>query len=494
MAEGGAGGGEGILKVYPRVYSCVFIRHIIIITSINVYMLKKHRKIKLLAAANLDLEVLINNSAFNFLLKAAEAKKCRRIENNLPLSDELNRYIADFDPKEEKKKWLKPIRLKKLYWIITKIGNRRINDPFCFDGFVKLRSGFLQKNLGTRYANLCLLILEKLGVIISDSQYKYFAGKRCRAFKMREPYFGKKRRIVKDFEFEQRESCDGYDEKPVLKIFGVESPFHQHLLDSLRSTTVSPKAYDYLDSLEFETDTGEIALARLNVIKDKIWQFRIDKYSRVTTNVSSLTHSKVDAKGNKLGLRRFLLLDNEPLIETDLKSSHPFHCLDLYNLSKAAAKTTQAEKEKYAKLFENDFYEFVLEMSGQKLTRNQIKKIWMSEIINRGRPKTKVAKTILTVFEAEFPILVQCMRKIRSRNYKHIAHHLLSIEARLLIHSVGKKVWEKVGAKFLTVHDSILHKEKDKKLIHETIDAVYRQHLGFVPRLNCSGLSLVEKT
>ena len=181
-------------------------------------MLKKHRKIKLLAAANLDLEVLINNSAFNFLLKAAEAKKCRRIENNLPLSDELNRYIADFDPKEEKKKWLKPIRLKKLYWIITKIGNRRINDPFCFDGFVKLHSGLLQKNLGTRYANLCLLILEKLGVIISDSQYKYFAGKRCRAFKMREPYFGKKRRIVKDFEFEQRESCDGYDEKPVLKI------------------------------------------------------------------------------------------------------------------------------------------------------------------------------------------------------------------------------------------------------------------------------------
>ena len=77
MAEGGAGGGEGILKVYPRVYSCVFIRHIIIITSINVYMLKKHRKIKLLAAANLDLDVLLTNRAFNFLLKAAEAKKCR---------------------------------------------------------------------------------------------------------------------------------------------------------------------------------------------------------------------------------------------------------------------------------------------------------------------------------------------------------------------------------------------------------------------------------
>ena len=449
-------------------------------------MAKKSKSVRLLAPVSLNLEELIKNADFHFLINFNKNEKKRRIINNLPISRQLNDFICNFDADKEKQKWLKPVRLKKLYWIITKIGNKRINDPFCLDDFVKLHSSFLQKNLGTRYANQALLILEKLDVIM-PSRFKYLAGARSRAFKLCAPYLGQKRHVIKAFDFEQKVDGEGFDDLPTEKVSGVKTSFHQHLLDSLKSVTVSPKAYEHLESLRFEKDTGQVALKRLEAIKKQLLFFVVDKFGRVTSNVTSLTHSKKDADDKKLGLRRFLLLDGEPVIETDIHASHPFHCLDLYQLAEAKEEAVKAEKQRYAALFQNDFYVAIQELSGLDLTKDALKSFWLSEILNRPRPKSAKGKAILTAFELKFPIMVDCLKKVRAKSYIDISHRLLRLESTLLIHTVGQQIWEKTGAKFLTVHDSILHKRQDTKLVQKTINAVYREQLGFAPKLRCNG-------
>ncbi len=449
-------------------------------------MAKKSKSVRLLAPVSLNLEELIKNADFHFLINFNKKEKKRRTINNLPISRQLNDFICHFDADKEKQKWLKPMRLKKLYWIITKIGNKRINDPFYLDDFVKLHSSFLQKNLGTRYANQCLLILEKLGVI-KPSHFQYQVGVRSRAFKLCAPYLGQKRHVIKAFDFEQKVDGEGFDDLPSEKISGVETSFHQQLLDSIKSVTVAPQAYEYLESLRFENDTGEMALKRLEAIEKHIWFFVVDKFGRVTSNVTSLTHSKKDADHKKLGLRRFLLLDGEPVIETDIHASHPFHCLDLYQLAEAKEEAVKAEKQRYAALFENNFYAAIQELSGLDLTKDALKIFWLSEILNRSKPKSKNGKAILTAFELKFPMMVDCLKKVRAKSYIDVSHRLLRLESTLLIHTVGQQIWEKTGAKFLTVHDSILHKKNDKKLIHKTINAVYREQLGFAPKLRCNG-------
>ena len=99
-------------------------------------------KVRLLAPITLNLEELIDKTDFNFLLRLSQKDISRRKAKGLPVSQKSKDYIAGFSEKKEKGKWLKPIRLKKLYWGITKIGNKRVNDPFCFDDYVKLPSGF----------------------------------------------------------------------------------------------------------------------------------------------------------------------------------------------------------------------------------------------------------------------------------------------------------------------------------------------------------------
>jgi len=437
-------------------------------------------KVRLLAPITLNLEELIDKTDFNFLLRLSQKDISRRKAKGLPVSQKSKDYIAGFSEKKEKGKWLKPIRLKKLYWVITKIGNKRVNDPFCFDDYVKLPSGFLQKNLGTRYANQCLIILEQLKVIKPD-HFKYQVGIRSRAFKLCEPYLGQKRRVIKGFYFDQKDDGDGFNEEPIERVYGVETPFHQHMLDSLKSVTISPVGFDYLRSLTFDNDSGEIANTRLNAINNKIWQFKIDDYNRVTTNVSTLTSKKTDVNGNKLDLRRFLLLDDEPLVEIDIKSSHPFHCIDLYRQGSGHPEDIAEEKEKYVALFKSDYYNAIRGMCGLDLSRGVIKALWLKEILNRSRPKSKEAKAILAAFEPEFPVLIRCMRKIREINFRQLSHYLMRIESRLLVHTLGREIWEETGAKFLTVYDSIIINGRYAPLVYEKIDSVYRRHLGAVP-------------
>ena len=67
-------------------------------------MAKKSKSVRLLAPVSLNLEELIKNADFQFLINFNKNKKKRRIINNLPISRQLNDFICNFDADKEKQK------------------------------------------------------------------------------------------------------------------------------------------------------------------------------------------------------------------------------------------------------------------------------------------------------------------------------------------------------------------------------------------------------
>jgi len=94
----------------------------------------------------------------------------------------------------EKRKWLKFIRLIKLYRFLTEIENAINLESSDKDRFIHLSSRKLQKIIGTTFLRTCRTILENLGVL--ESRYEYQGSIRVLQFRLALPYRNQKQNVV----------------------------------------------------------------------------------------------------------------------------------------------------------------------------------------------------------------------------------------------------------------------------------------------------------
>lgn len=99
-----------------------------------------------------------------------------------------DRYVS------EKRKWLKTVRLLKLYRFLTRIEDARKGTEINADVFVHLDSRKLQKEIGAMFLRTGKVMLENIGVIESRTEYQ--DGVRVLQYRMASPNRNQKQSVV----------------------------------------------------------------------------------------------------------------------------------------------------------------------------------------------------------------------------------------------------------------------------------------------------------
>jgi hypothetical protein len=101
-----------------------------------------------------------------------------------------DRYVS------EKRKWLKTIRLLKLYRFLTRIEDARNANatPIAADVFVHLDSRKLQKEIGAMFLRTGRVILENIGAV--ESRHEYQDGVRVLQYRLALPYRNQKQSVA----------------------------------------------------------------------------------------------------------------------------------------------------------------------------------------------------------------------------------------------------------------------------------------------------------
>lgn len=137
-------------------------------------MERSHERIPLLRPENLNLWQSINNAPPRVLFAHSKVTQ--------------DRYAS------EKRKWLKAVRLLKLYRLLTKIEDARNGRQVNADVFVHLDSRQLQKEIGAMFLRTGKVMLENIGVIESRTEYQ--DGVRVLQYRLAPPYRNQKQSVV----------------------------------------------------------------------------------------------------------------------------------------------------------------------------------------------------------------------------------------------------------------------------------------------------------
>jgi hypothetical protein len=190
--------------------------------------------------------------------------------------------------------------------------------------------------------------------------------------------------------------------------------------------------------------------------------------------------------------RKFVLIDNKPIIEVDLVNSQPTFSVGFikgvyFNATRLGNQDTQLPSDflLYEELCCNgQFYEAIAEKAGIVLTEENrsdfkedfFKNIFYSRINVKDNP-------IKRAFKELFPNVYQTIKGIKSLGYKKFATWMQDFEADLMVFAVYKQLLDE-NFKVLVLHDAILCNsletaKRAKDLIREQFKCRYNQRIRF---------------
>lgn len=247
-----------------------------------------------------------------------------------------------------------------------------------------------------------------------------------------------------------------------------------------RNTIRAAKGQKLLKYPELDTTVESIAagyIASINAFSsqtDKYVKFHLDKKgkrgtNRVYTNVTNL----------KSIWRQDIRIDGEKVYNVDIRCSQPCLLGVLYDSS----EESQKEKALFIEFVtQKDFYAELAANAPQEvnLTRDEAKEQTFTLMF--GKNRTMAAQPLYKSLLKIFPILARKIRLAKEKNYKDLSFILQSIESDIMVLGVMTELMER-GIRALSIHDSVLCKEKDIPVVNEIISRHFEKVTGFKPVL-----------
>jgi len=278
----------------------------------------------------------------------------------------------------------------------------------------------------------------------------------------------------------------------------------------LKLITIDKGFNDFIDATySMETEKYNSVLASATRLENNDIFYSVD--STAGRFHSNLTNS---AKG----LRIFLRINGEPLVNIDIKNSQPFiSILLLLNPAKVAFLTKNKafalllqtlkvpqnkDVSKYISLVVNGlFYEYLMtefSKEGLQLSRSETKVQVLRILFARNRmPKDETNRKARQIFIDRFPTVHRVFSKIRGHekgdqftNFKRFAILLQRIESHLMLKVILKRIYKELsGTIAVTIHDSIM-----TGILSNNVEAVRKimsdemaSFVGFRPQIKVEG-------
>ncbi|MEI8234256.1 MAG: hypothetical protein WCH57_06180 [Verrucomicrobiota bacterium] len=340
----------------------------------------------------------------------------------------------------------------KLLFFISTIHFARVTNKGLYksdNDYVRVNSNiigrFIRKNDVKRVKD----DLFKMGIIETDNVRIY--KKKSFGFRFTEQYRGQKVTTMKNPYPKQASSPE------------LTKQTHAYLFKNLQTVTIEPAAYDFInDSYREDVKKYNCNLISSDFIAEKEWFFSTDKNTgRVFNNITNLGRD----------LRKFLRLDGQPVFEVDVANCQPLLLHSVYENKETA------EAKRYLRLVESGkFYELLQTLTGEE-DRSKIKKQFLTFLFSKERDLAKWALSIENEFAQQFPELTAIISAMRKRDKDALWKKLQTLEASIIIGKVVPKC-EALGLKVLTIHDSLLTHEEDKKTVKSLIKKEFAAELG----------------
>lgn len=285
---------------------------------------------------------------------------------------------------------------------------------------------------------------------------------------------------------------------------------HSEQVKYLRCLTVAPGYKAFIEAnYTAETDQyNSIVASATRILNGDIF-YSIDKTSgRFHSNITNLAK----------GLRPFLRINDETLVNLDIKNSQPF--LSTILLTNPGKVSWMTENPVFAMLLQSlkvslnqdvkkyiflvitgQIYEYLMDefaKEGLELNRDETKKQMLRILFARNRsPKDETNRQARQIFKNCFPTVHRIFSKIRGsekgdsfKNFKRFAILLQRIESYLMLDVILKRIYKELpGTIAVTVHDSIMtgvltnNVESVRKIMIEELT----YFVGFTPNIKIEG-------
>lgn len=286
---------------------------------------------------------------------------------------------------------------------------------------------------------------------------------------------------------------------------------HSVQVKYLKLLTFAPEYNDFIElNYTAETNRYNSIISSVTRILNRDFFYSVDSTSgRFHSNVTNMAK----------GLRPFLRINNEPLVNLDIKNSQPFlSTILLTNPSKVSYLANNAAfvlllqslkvpnsedvKNYIAMVVTGQIYEYLMTeflKEGLELTRDETKVQMLRVLFARNRsPKDATNKQARQIFRNRFPTVHKIFTKIRGsekgdsfQNFKRFAVLLQRIESHLMLSVILKRIHKELpGTITLTIHDSILTGiapdaiEAVRKIMVEELE----KFVGFAPNIKIEGI------
>jgi len=279
----------------------------------------------------------------------------------------------------------------------------------------------------------------------------------------------------------------------------------------LKQLTIEPGCIDFINAnySKATNQYNDVMQSATRIMNSDIF-YKVDATSgRYHSNITNMAK----------GLRPFLRINGEPLVNIDIKNSQPYLLtVILTNPAKVASmaknpafdmmlQSLKVPKKEDVTKFINlvvsgQYYEyFMQELSkiGLHLTRSETKEQVLKILYDQNRlPADELGRVCKTTFKNLFPTVNKVFNKIRGNasgdkftSYKRFAILLQTIESHLLLDVILKRIYKELpGVIAITIHDSIM-----TGAITNQVDAIRKimndeltKFVGFAPKIKIEGV------
>lgn len=291
---------------------------------------------------------------------------------------------------------------------------------------------------------------------------------------------------------------------------------HSDQVKYLKELTIVDEYENFLKSYYFHHSTEQY-----NDIEASVQRIKNGDLFWSIDNTSGRFHSNVTNMAK--GLRPYLRIKGEPLVNIDIKNSQPYLSSILLTdpgkisylaknpafalmLQSLKVSLNQDVKTYISLVISGQLYEYLMQeyiKEGLILTRSETKKQVLRILFARNRsPKETTNRKARQIFKVKFPTVHNIFSMVRGSekgdrfsNYSRFAILLQSIESYLMLDVILKRIYKELpGTIAITIHDSVMtgvltnNVEVVKKIIIEEMTFF----VGYPPQIKLEGI--IEKS
>ena len=351
--------------------------------------------------------------------------------------------------------WGRYNRFHKLLFIISTLHIFRVVRKVGEEGFIQLKSSYLQSMIGAKYTKASLHHLLDAGIIESDRHF--IIGRKSIGYRIAPTHRTNVRLwLLPEGKLKQKMLSIRQEKQKAKQL---HQSVHKYIKQCLYRVTLAPSFGDYLKNF-----TGNPYNTRL-ILHDRLHSAPFFNFSaKAGRFYSALTNMPKD-------MSSMLLIDGEETAGIDLGSSQFYFALNLY-------PRNSKERQRYYKALQGGIYELINQRCARPYkNRDYYKTKCIAQIFYK-----KTSEGIFwDAFKKEFPELAALITRFKKLHSNvDLAYLLQKYESDTVILDACEKLMRE-EIPVATVHDSILCKKSDSEFVAKNLEAAAFRLVGDKP-------------